>query len=52
LSCAIIPDLFFRDWFVLFGVLPCPIEDLPFAIVIEGGMLPAVCGLVQPVREG
>jgi hypothetical protein len=36
----------------LFGVLPNPIEDLPFAIVIEGIELSAVSGLVQPVREG
>jgi hypothetical protein len=35
----------------LFGVLPEPIEDLSFAIIIEGGMLLAVSGLVQPVRE-
>jgi hypothetical protein len=36
----------------LFGVLPGAIEDLPFAIVIEGVVLSAVSGLVQPLREG
>jgi hypothetical protein len=52
LGCAIIPDLSLRDWCVLFGVLPNRIEDLPFAIVKQGGMLPAVSGLVQPMCEG
>jgi hypothetical protein len=36
----------------LFRVLPDPIEDLPFAIVIEGGVLSAVSVIVQPVLEG
>jgi hypothetical protein len=52
LSCAILPDLSFRDWNLLLGVLPASIEDLPFAIVIEGGGLSAVSGIVQPVPEG
>jgi hypothetical protein len=36
----------------LLGVLPDPIQDLPFAIVIEGGVLSAVSGIVQPVLDG
>jgi hypothetical protein len=36
----------------LFGVLPNPIEALSLAIVIDGGILPAMFGLVHPVREG
>jgi hypothetical protein len=36
----------------LFGILPDPIEDLPFAIVIEPVVLSAVSGLVQPAGEG
>jgi hypothetical protein len=35
----------------VFGVLPSPIENLPFPIVIDRGMLPAVSWLVQPVRD-
>jgi hypothetical protein len=35
----------------LFGVLLNKIEYMPFAIVVERGILPAVSGLVQPVRE-
>jgi hypothetical protein len=51
LSCTILPDLSFRDWCLLLGVLPDLIEDSPFAIVIEGGVLSAVSGIVQPVLE-
>jgi hypothetical protein len=47
-----IPDLSFRDWRILCGVPPTPIEDFPFMIVIEGGMLAAVSGIVQPGRKG
>jgi hypothetical protein len=44
-------DLSFRDWRVVFGVLPNPIMNLPFAIVIDGGTLSVVSGRVQAVRE-
>jgi hypothetical protein len=37
---------------VLFDLMPNPIEDLPFALVIEGEMLFAVSRAVPPVREG
>jgi hypothetical protein len=39
LSYAIIPDLSFCGWCFLFGVMPNPIDDLPFAVVIESGLL-------------
>jgi hypothetical protein len=47
-----IPDLSFRNWCLLFGDLPDPVEDLPFAIVIEGVVLSAASAIVEPVREG
>jgi hypothetical protein len=52
LSCAIFPALSFRDWCLLLGVLPDPIEDFPFAIVMDGAVLSAVSWIVQPVLEG
>jgi hypothetical protein len=51
LSCAILPDLSFRDWCLLFGILPHPIEALPVAIVPEGVVLSVVSGLGRPCRR-
>jgi hypothetical protein len=36
----------------MFGVLPNPIDDLPFAIVIESGMLSSLSWRIHPVFEG
>jgi hypothetical protein len=44
-------DLSFCDCYVFFGVLLESIEDLPFAIVIDGGMISSVSVRVQLVRE-
>jgi hypothetical protein len=46
---TIIHDFSFRDWRVLFCVLPNLIEDLPFTISIEGGVFSSLSGLVQPL---
>jgi hypothetical protein len=35
----------------LFGVLSNPIEDLPRAIIVLGGMPLAVFWFIQPVRQ-
>jgi hypothetical protein len=52
LSCRIIHDFCFRDWYVFFCVLWNPVEDLMRAIFIEGDMLSSLSWIVQPVRRG
>jgi hypothetical protein len=52
LGCAIMHDFMFRDGRVLFCLLPNPIEDLLFTILIEGDTLSSVSGMVPPVHEG
>jgi hypothetical protein len=47
-----IHDFCFRDWYVLFRVLLNPIEDLLFALLVEGGILSSLPGLVSPMRQG
>jgi hypothetical protein len=47
-----IPDFFFRGWYLLFCCLWSPVEDLLFAILVEGSLLSSVPGLVQPMLHG
>jgi hypothetical protein len=52
LSYATIPDLSFSDSYFLFGALPNPIDDLPFAIVIERALLSSLSWRIHPVFDG